>query len=194
MLAVAGLALVVRRRWRDPWWQFILYGLGVSVVPDALTTGEFHSLRLVAFPVFVLVLTGPAWAQLLEANRRRTVRRVALGLAIGLTLLQGAVFQWRFYRVGLTRDFDLGYLTVFDAATRIPPPSLYLLVGPRHLAYIHAYWYGTLRGMDISHFHRVVRGTPLPAGLLLIGELEDSACTRCAIITREGAFAAYRTL
>ena len=28
VLAMAGLLLVVARRWRDPWWRFVLYGLG----------------------------------------------------------------------------------------------------------------------------------------------------------------------
>jgi hypothetical protein len=34
ILAMAGLLLVIARRWRDPWWRFVLYG-----------TGGFHSAR-----------------------------------------------------------------------------------------------------------------------------------------------------
>jgi 4-amino-4-deoxy-L-arabinose transferase-like glycosyltransferase len=193
-LALAGAALVVRRHWREPWWRFVLYGTAVALVPTALTRHGFHALRLVALPVFLLVLTGPAWAELLRTDIPGAVRRGLLGLAIGLTVLQGAAFQWHFYQVGLTRDFDRGYLSVFDAATRLPSPSLYLPVGPGRLAYIHAYWYGTLYGLDPSRFTRFVPGDPLPAGALVIGELDDSACSRCRILIREGRFGAYRTL
>jgi len=43
---------VLARHWRDPWWRFILFGTLISVVPGALTLDQFHSLRLVAYPIF----------------------------------------------------------------------------------------------------------------------------------------------
>src|SRR5262249_37350230 len=160
----------------------------VSLVPTALTKYGFHALRLVALPVFLLVLTGPAWAELLRTDSAAAGRRGLLGLAIGLTLVQGAPFQWRVYQVGLPRDSDRRSLSVCGAATSIPADSVYLPVGPGRLAYIHAYWYGPLRGLDASRFTRFVPGDPLPAGALVIGELDDSACSRCRILIREGRF------
>src|SRR5439155_24247225 len=45
ILAMAGLLLVVARRWRDPWWRFVLFGLAISIVPGAITDWPFHELR-----------------------------------------------------------------------------------------------------------------------------------------------------
>src|SRR6185503_15421654 len=59
-LGLGGLVLLWRYYRRDAWWQFILYALVVSVVPASLTRNEFPQLRLIAFPVFFLVLTLPA--------------------------------------------------------------------------------------------------------------------------------------
>ena len=46
ILAMAGLLLVIARRWRDPWWRFVLYGLAVSIVPGAITDWPFHQLAV----------------------------------------------------------------------------------------------------------------------------------------------------
>ncbi len=67
ILAMGGLLLVIARRWRDPWWRFVLYGLGASVVPGAITDWPFHELRLMGYAVFLLVLTVPALEWLLAS-------------------------------------------------------------------------------------------------------------------------------
>jgi len=61
ILALIGLAIVVARRWRDPWWQFVLFGLAASIVPGAISVEPFHGMRLIAYPVFLLLLTIPAF-------------------------------------------------------------------------------------------------------------------------------------
>ena len=63
-----GLLLVLARRWRDPWWRFVLYGLAVSIVPGAITDWPFHELRLMAYAVFLVVLTVPALEWLLATR------------------------------------------------------------------------------------------------------------------------------
>ena len=68
ILAMAGLLLVIARRWRDPWWRFVLYGLAVSIVPGAITDWPFHQLRLMGYAVFLLVLTVPALEWLLASR------------------------------------------------------------------------------------------------------------------------------
>ena len=60
ILAMAGLLLVIARRWREPWWRFVLYGLAASIVPGAITDWPFHQLRLMGYAVFLLVLTSPS--------------------------------------------------------------------------------------------------------------------------------------
>jgi hypothetical protein len=61
ILASIGLAIVLARRWRDPWWQFVLFGLAASIVPGAISVEPFHGMRLIAYPVFLLLLTIPAF-------------------------------------------------------------------------------------------------------------------------------------
>ena len=68
ILAMIGLLLVFTRGWRDPWWLFVTYGLAASIVPGALTNEPFHQLRLMAYPVFLLVLTVPALEWLLAPH------------------------------------------------------------------------------------------------------------------------------
>src|SRR6476646_9086849 len=68
ILAMAGLLLVIARRWRDPWWRFVLYGLAVSIVPGAITDCPVHELRLMGYAVFLLVLTVPALEWLLAPS------------------------------------------------------------------------------------------------------------------------------
>ena len=71
---MAGLLLVIARRWRDPWWRFVLYGLAASIVPGAITDWPFHELRLMGYAVFLLVLTVPALEWLLAADEPKQTR------------------------------------------------------------------------------------------------------------------------
>src|SRR5205814_1584486 len=57
VLVVIGMIVVTVHRWHEPFWRFVLYGAAASIVPGALTADQFHSLRLVAYPVFLLMLT-----------------------------------------------------------------------------------------------------------------------------------------
>ena len=65
VLVLIGLAVVLSRRWRDPWWRFVLYGLAVAIVPGAMSVEPFHGMRLMAYPVFLLLMTIPALEWLL---------------------------------------------------------------------------------------------------------------------------------
>src|SRR6266404_1186503 len=77
VLAMAGLLLVTVRRWRDPWWRFVVYGLAVSIVPGAIADWPFHQLRLMGYAVFLLVLTVPAleWLLAPDAPQRLNITR-----------------------------------------------------------------------------------------------------------------------
>jgi hypothetical protein len=72
VLAMIGLFIVIARRRCDPWWRFVLYGLAAAVVPGAISTWLFHSSRLVALPVFLLLLTVPALEWLLARDRQKS--------------------------------------------------------------------------------------------------------------------------
>lgn len=70
LLAIAGLILIFRWHRGDAWWRFIVYGFVVSVVPASLTLGDFPQLRLIAVPVFLHLLTVPAWSWLLNGDEK----------------------------------------------------------------------------------------------------------------------------
>lgn len=79
VLAAIGLAIVLRRHRRDGWWRFIIYALVIAAIPASLTGNPFPQLRLVAFPVFFLVLTIPAVTGLAGSSAERSkVRRSCL--------------------------------------------------------------------------------------------------------------------
>jgi 4-amino-4-deoxy-L-arabinose transferase-like glycosyltransferase len=193
VVALAGLGLVVVlvRYRRDAWWRFIVYGLFVSPIPAALTLDYFHTLRLIALPCFLLVLTVPAIEFLLEeGEQRRQARRVALTVLVLITLLQGAVFQWRFHTASPRVDaFDSYYQELLATALAQPQRPIYLFE-KTPAAYVYAYWYATLGGVSISNFQRLSRDQTPPPGAIVIGH--ELPCTDCEVIISRGQFQVYR--
>ena len=188
-LAYGGLVLFFTQRlWRDPWWRFILYGLLVSPIPAALTIDRFHTLRLIALPIFLLLLTAPAIAWLLE---RSATKQVVLGAMILATLLQGALFQWQFHAAVGQRwhSFDTFYPEVFAAAIAQPQRPIYLMDAHGAPGYIHAYWYGLFHGMKKSDFVRLSTGEHPPEGALVISC--ELPCQQCDLIIERASFRAY---
>jgi len=216
ILATIGLLLVLTRGWRDPWWRFVIYGLAASIVPGALTNEPFHQLRLMAYPVFLLVLTVPAleWfvagtARLSTHHRsnfepikphfeakpggiRRPLRLCLLFLLLGATLVQAARFQVAFTRNGPKREyeFDVPYKAVYDAAVAQQTRPIYLQDGKWGPAYMHAMWYSTIEGRPKSEFvHLSDRARP-PRGSIVISSAEN--CQNCEILKRSGVYFVYR--
>ncbi len=216
ILAMIGLLLVFTRGWRDPWWRFVVYGLAASIVPGALTNEPFHQLRLMAYPVFLLVLTIPALEWLTMPNApikgeiekireaitnqfqaatggmSRPVRLCILLLLLGATLVQGARFQATFRRDGPKRqyEFDAPYKTVYDAAVAQPIRPIYLQDGKWGPAYMHAMWYSTIEGRPKSEFvHLPDRAKP-PRGSVVISSAEN--CQNCEVLKRSGVYFVYR--
>jgi len=188
-LAYGGLVLFFTQRlWREPWWRFVVYGLLVSPIPAALTIDRFHTLRLIALPIFLLLLTAPALAWLLE---RSVARRVVLAAMIFSTLLQGALFQWQFHAAGGRRwhSFDTFYPEVFAVAVAQPQRPIYLMDAPGAPGYIHAYWYGLFRGLKKSDFVRIEKAERPPAGALVISC--ELPCQDCNMLIERASFRAY---
>jgi hypothetical protein len=188
-LAYGGLILFFTQRlWRDPWWRFVVYGLLVSPIPTALTIDRFHTLRLVALPIFLLLLTAPSIIWLLERSR---LRRPMLATAILTTLLQGALFQWQFHAaIGRRwRSFDTFYPEVFRAAIARPQRPIYLMDAIGAPGYIHAYWYGLFPGLNKSDFIRISKDEHLPPGALVISS--ELLCQDCEMIIERAAFRVF---
>lgn len=191
ILAVLGIVLILPRCRREAWWRFILYGLAVSPIPASLTLDHFHTLRLIALPVFLLVLIAPATEFLLAgAGPQSRVGRPLLAALLLLTLLQGAFFQWQFHTAPPRVDaFDSYYPEVLDAALAQSERPIYLL-DKTPAAYMYAFWYATLRGLDLNNFQRSAREAPPPAGGVVISH--ELPCTNCEMILERGQFRVYR--
>jgi hypothetical protein len=204
VLALLGLVLVLLRHQREAWWRFVLYGLAVAPIPASLTLDHFHTLRLIALPVFLLVLAVPAIEFLygegqenqLQAERvaglgsSQSARRIVLALLVTLTIVQGAIFQWQFHTASPRVDaFDSYYPQVLDAALARSERPIYLLE-KTPAAYMYAFWYATIRGLDLNNFQRANKDAPPPAGAVVISH--ELPCTNCETILERGQFRVYR--
>jgi len=219
ILAMAGLLLVFARRWRDPWWRFVLYGLAVSIVPGAMTDWPFHEIRLMGYAVFLLVLTIPALEWLLasvEPKQRvsdktnttydgepgsavvaspgvpRGVRLSILAVLLAATVAQAVDFQLIFWRKGLERQFafDVLYKDAYDAAVARPERPIYLENGYWGPAYMDAYWYATVEDRPLSQFVRLPDGAKPPPGAIVLSSNSD--CQNCEVIKKYLQYELYK--
>lgn len=192
VLAAVGLVIAWRRARTEHWWRYVLYGLAVAPLPASLTIDRFHTLRLVALPVFLLILTAPALVWLLKrSGELRKMRRAVFVLLLFFTLLQGGIFRWQFHREAPRRwhNFDTFYPQVFDAAIALPLRPIYIIDNAGAPGYMHAYWYATLRGMDTTQVVRLPKDARPPAGVLVIST--ETPCADCRMILQRAAFRAY---
>jgi hypothetical protein len=219
VLGVLGLALIITGRWREPWWRFIIYGLVVSVLPGAITTEPFHEVRLMAYPVFLFVLTIPALEWLLapdepkqsayirsQESRSRDPDRAAvvshglsrparlgfLAILLSTAVAQAIDFQVIYRRQGPERvnEFDTPYKPLYDAAVARPERPIYLENGQWGPAYMDAYWYATVEDRPISEFVRVPAGAKPPSGAIVLSSNSD--CQNCEVIQKSGCYLLYR--
>ncbi|MBI3747899.1 MAG: hypothetical protein HY262_03485 [Chloroflexi bacterium] len=188
-LALIGVDRIVHGGYRDPWTRYVVYGLLASLVPASLTIDDFHTLRLIAFPVFLLLVTAIGIGSL--AGRTGWRGYVVPGLVV-LTAAQALVFQVQFWRFGPDRGgaFDAAFPGVFRAALAAGASPIYLRDRGDLPGYIEAYWYGTLIGLDRSSFVRLRSDEIPPAGAIVLGT--DTNCGACEVLAREGDYIAFR--
>jgi hypothetical protein len=219
ILAMIGLGLIIVRRWREPWWRFVLYGLAASILPGAISNEPFHQMRLMGYAVFLLVLTIPALEWLLspdkpkerarstnkqahsgEPNRAavvsqgisRPVRLGFVGLLLAATVAQAIDFQVTYRKEGPNRvnEFDTLYKPLYDVAVARPERPIYLENGQWGPAYMDAFWYATVEGRSLSEFVRLPDGAKPPSGAIVLSSNSD--CQNCEIIQKSGAYELYR--
>ena len=220
ILAMIGLWLIIARRWREPWWRFVIYGLAVSILPGAITNEPFHQLRLMDYAVFLLVLTVPALEWLLATNKTkqsacgtseeshsgeldhgavvshgglsRRIRLGFLGILLVATVAQAVDFQITFWREGPKRlyDFDVPYKPLYDRAVAQPERPIYLENGQWGPAYMDAYWYATVEGRPLSQFLRLPDEAKPPPGAIVLSSNSD--CQNCEVIQKSGLYELYR--
>ena len=204
ILVVIGLVVVVVRHWREPWWRFVIYGTVVSVIPGSLTGDQFHSLRMIAYPVFLLVLMIPALEFLLErifvvqteSDATRTLsqfaRRATLATLLLAVALQAIYFQKVFRQEGPNRDFyfDVDYKIVYDEAVAQANRPIYLVDGRNGPVYMNGLWYAAVEGRNRADFIHLDEGGRAPAGTIVISS--EETCFNCQIIHKSGLYLLYR--
>jgi 4-amino-4-deoxy-L-arabinose transferase-like glycosyltransferase len=192
-LIVMSVILIIRRRQINSWWVFIFYGVIVSIIPASLTKEYFHLLRLSPLPVFLIVLTVPALAWLVESRSR--IRRIALGAVAILMLAQAFWFQWRYHASAHSPQrlhmFDADYRAKIlpSALANAGPASIYLADNPARPGYIQAYWYGTLQNIPLSKFVSLGFDKPAPEGAVVI--TTESPCVRCRVLAESEPYTTY---
>jgi len=206
-ISMMGLLRIILVRRQNPWWRFALYGLAISIVPGAITYEPFHALRLLALPVFLLLITVPAleWflatdeekhSPPLSSKGRRTfaqpLRLSVLGVLLLITAAEAIHFQTLFRRYGPNRGvfFDEPYKAAFDAAVAQPKRPIYLIDGFYGPTYIDGLWYATVEGKPRSDFVHLVGDAKPPPGGVVITSGED--CQNCEIMRRSGIYLVYR--
>jgi hypothetical protein len=206
VLAAAGLFIVLKKYRRDPWWQFVLYGALVSVIPASLTRNEFPQLRLIAFPVFLHVLMAPVlyWLVNVKGDNdpglnvpARVVfwKRAALFAVISLIVIQGAHFQWQFHTTANDRwyVFDARFpRKIFAVALETGQTPIYVFDPPGNSGYIQTYWQAVLQGLDTSRFVHLASAAAAPPGALVISTEED--CRNCKLIAKSINYTVYAVL
>src|ERR1041384_5986777 len=147
-------------------------------------------LHLSPVPVFLLVLAIPAVDWLAQTNSRR---RILIALAI-VTLVQAALFQWRYAAAAESawrlHVFDADYPTaIFDPALANNHRPIFLSDASGIPGYIQAYWYATLRGVPLTSFvHLPVEQAP-PVNALVI--TTKNVCAKCNILGETPPYTLY---
>lgn len=193
VLMLAGIILIFYRHQASRWSAFIIYGLLVSVVPASLTRETFHLLRLSPLPVFIIVLTIPAFVWL--AEQRTTVGRLVFVIVVLLGLSQAVVFQVKYHASAQSpqrlHSFDADYpakiLPAALAAAGAAP--VYLADNPARPGYIQAYWYATLQAIPLSKF--VSLGVDKSAAERAVVITTEESCTRCRVLTQSEPYTVY---
>ncbi|HEV7889147.1 MAG TPA: glycosyltransferase family 39 protein [Pyrinomonadaceae bacterium] len=193
-LALAGVWLAVAAARRDAWWRFVLYGLLASAVPASLTNEYVHALRLAPVAVFLVVLTVPPLARLLEEGRSTLARRSALAVLMLLTLAQGLLFRARYDEAAASPKrmhiFDSGYAReILPAALALPQRPVYLYDAQGIPGYMQAYWHATIQGVPLSNFAHLGEGAEPPEGSAVITTRD--ICVRCRVVAEEPPYVVY---
>jgi len=150
-------------------------------------------LRLSPVPVFLLVLTAPALAWMVES--KSTVKRIVLGATAVLIVVQGFWFQ-RQYQVSAqspqrlhTFDADYPAKILPAALSQAASSPVYLADNPARPGYIQAYWYGTLQHLPLSKFVSLGFDKAAPEGAVVI--TTESPCVRCRILAESEPYTTY---
>jgi len=208
-LAILSLITLIAR-WRiNRWWLYVVFGLFASMVPGAVANEPFHQLRMMGYPVFMLVMTVPAIEWLIgypketpavEGVERPQVSSIAIWIkrSLLMTALIATVYQFVGYHSvfrerGPQRlfDFDVPYRRVYQAAVAQPERPIYLQDGKWGPRYITAFWFAVEEGRPVSEFYHLGERERPPFGSIVLSS-EEPACTNCDVIEKSSVYTLYR--
>lgn len=182
LMTFIAVVIAARAAWRerDRWLLYLCYGTLASVVPSSLTIDRYHSLRLVAYPVFLIALSIAAF------QRLRSKPLIAAVLAVGF--VQTAYFLIEFHTRGQARGdaFEVGSRQVVNRLLDMKERPVYVPEGP---IYIFGYWYGAQRGVSADAFATLPARTWPPAGSIAMAGAD---CDRCELLIQVGSYRGYR--
>ncbi len=193
LLAIFGICLLVKKRVLDRWWGFVLFGLITAFVPAALTNEYFHTLRLCAVPVFLIVLSIPALMWLTE--NEAFLRRGLFWLIVIATVAQGAAFQWRHHQAARDqlrlKTFDAHYpsMVLPTALAASGSQMIYLADGGAIPDHVHAFWYATVQHIPREKFFLLAPDAGAPEGAVVIST--ETICPRCRKLYEGEPFTVY---
>jgi 4-amino-4-deoxy-L-arabinose transferase-like glycosyltransferase len=193
LLAIFGIFLMVKQRFIDRWWAFVLFGLIAAFVPSALTNEYFHTLRHCAVPVFLIVLSIPALMWLTE--NAGFVRRSLFLLIVVATVAQGAAFQWRHHQAARDQlrltTFDEHYpsMVLPTALAASGSQTIYLADSAATPYHIHAFWYATVRHIPHDKFSLLAPDAGAPEGAVVIST--ETICPRCRKLYEGDPYTVY---
>jgi hypothetical protein len=180
VFAIAGLVIVIKHRWTDLWWRYVVAATLLAPIPAALTVDRHNAIRLAALPVLCVVLAIPA-LELLLARPRAVLVVVSTALAVTMVL---QFFQ--FFDSYRTRG--PGRLVLFDAgveqllrpafATR---KTIYIDHDDRD-AQTEARWHAVDDGVPVALIQTLPDGGIPPRGSIVFGRFQtcDYICRKYA--------------
>ncbi len=201
ILAIIGIVISARRAWSDAWYRYLFYGLTISVIPGVLTVPRMHMLRLVAFPVFLILLSVPAVSWLIakrdpsDSNGLSiltVLKRTALVLLFIGIVGQAIYFQAGFRQRGIGRGhlFDESYPIVLEQAFVSEQRPIYLQDGFWGPAYIHAYYFSAVAERDTGDLYHLAPREKPPSGSIVLSS--EDKCQECEVLTRRGNYTLFR--
>jgi 4-amino-4-deoxy-L-arabinose transferase-like glycosyltransferase len=194
IFAVMSVCLLIRQKRFSVWWIFVIYGLIVSAVPASLTREYFHILRLSPLPVFLIVLTIPAFEWLMQNQTR--MKQALIAFAVVLICGQAIYFQVINDRRGRepfrANMFDADYPTSIlpKALAASDSSPIYIKDTPAIPGYIQARWYATLEHLPVDKLVIVPPNGAAPDRAIVIST--EANCDRCEVLFERSPYRVYR--
>jgi 4-amino-4-deoxy-L-arabinose transferase-like glycosyltransferase len=184
VLAGIGAGIAIKRR--DRFWLFVVFAALVSAIPVSVINEKYHSLRILPYPLMLIVLSIVA----LQAALETRAWRLAVGVALAAGLFQASWFFYHFYRYGKDRPdwFEGGIRRVVYETVAQPQRPIYVV---RVGSYIHVLWYAVQAHIPLTEFVILPDNYPPPPHSLAIST--GGPCDGCREVSHHGNFSSYYT-